>query len=350
LVNKIKNQNEITSLDFSPAGDYMAYGTKNKEIFFYDFKEFKELNRYEAHFADVNDLRFSNIYNKLFSAGDRSIKIWDFFGNQEEIFTGHHIYIWSISIDRNENYMVSGSFEDDVYLWYIPELRLQNKLEIHDESVLAVAINSSGTLIASGSLDRTIALWDITGDSIFHRFSGHHGNIYDLQFTPDDRYLLSASNDKNCKLWDIENKKHVNTFVSHEKGVMNIDFNSDGKLFLSASVDKSVKLWETFNGNCIYTYKFHENIVNEVKFHPSDSLFVSASNDGMVTLWKIEPEIFVYYHFWEAYKNDLESNEIWGPKRENETRTEFKLREERINSLKKRLINKYYEKYLQEKY
>ena len=349
LFKKLKyHKSEVLSIAFSPDGCYLLSGSADNKVVLYDIEQDKTILDFEAHLAGVQDVDFLSMGQKFITAGDKSIKVWSFEGVQEKIFRGHYTYIWSFGVNPSNTYIVSGSYEDDFYLWDFNKNELITRVKGHDKSVLAVAISPDNKIVATGSLDQTVKIWELETQNLIHTFEGHAGNIMALTFSKDGRYLLSASLDKNLKLWDVQNKTFVMNYVGHENGVLCCDFSSDRRHIISAGMDKSIKLWETSTAECIYIFNSHEEAVNSICYSPSGESFASGSNDKTVIIWSVEPEIFVNYYYVEEFYEELENSGLWGPKRDGESRDEFKVRSEEADKYKKSLIEKYYQKYLKE--
>ena len=347
IIKKLKYHNDkVLCIAFSPNGEYLLSGSEDKTIKLYHIPTDKIILDIEAHYAGVKDVDFFMEGRKIITAGDKSIKIWNFEGIKEKTFLGHYTYIWSFDVSNNNKYLVSASYEDYFRVWDIQNEKLIKTVKGHEKSTLAVCINPDNKYIASGSLDKTIKLWDLETLDLIYTFEGHADNIYCVKFSNNAKYLVSASTDKNLKLWDVENKSFIINYMGHENSVLSCDFSPDDKHIISCSADMNIKLWETKTAECVYTYIYHDNIVNDVCFSPDGKSFASASDDYSIVIWEINPEIFVYFKYSEEFYEELDHSGLWGSKKSDETREEFKIREEKAAEFKKTLIEKYYDIYI----
>jgi COMPASS component SWD3 len=67
--------------------------------------------------------------------------------------TGHHNYIYSIAFSPKGNMLVSGSYDEAVFLWDVRTARVMRSLPAHSDPVSGVDFVRDGTLVASCSSD-----------------------------------------------------------------------------------------------------------------------------------------------------------------------------------------------------
>jgi len=122
----------------------------------------------------------------------------------------------------------------------------------------------------------------------------------------------------------------------------------DGYYLLSGSYDTNIKLWELSNGQCIYTYTGHKDAVNAIVFNPEGKMFVSASTDKTILVWELKPEVFVEHYFSKEMEDELAKSDLNKPKAKEESKADYKARQEKAETYQKELIQKYYTRYLEE--
>jgi WD40 repeat protein len=72
-----------------------------------------------------------------------------------------------------------------------------------------VAINLDGSLLASGSADQTIKLWSLPDGALLHTLGGHTDFVWPVAFSPDGTLLASGSTDKTIKLWSLPDGEYL---------------------------------------------------------------------------------------------------------------------------------------------
>lgn len=85
-------------------------------------------------------------------------------GTASRVYTGHsfndYCVFASFSLTSGK-YIISGSADNNVYLWDLNSRLLLQKLQGHKKVVVAVSSHPYSDIIASGSLDKTVRLWKV---------------------------------------------------------------------------------------------------------------------------------------------------------------------------------------------
>ena len=126
----------------------------------------------EGHMAGISTIAWSPDSKSLASGSDdKSIRLWDVstvislqqiyllriarLTHQEKgkpypvPLLGHHNYIYSIAFSPKGNMLVSGSYDEAVFLWDVRTARVMRSLPAHSDPVGGVDFIRDGTLIAS---------------------------------------------------------------------------------------------------------------------------------------------------------------------------------------------------------
>lgn len=341
------HEGSINAICFSPDGQKLITGGEDQTIRCHTIATGEANAILTGHNAGIHALRFDRKGQILISAGDRSLRTWTPCGAVQKTFTGPVTHIWSFDISANGKQVAAGSYEKKFRVWDLVTARQLALVDGHEQSVLAIRYNPVDTFLATGSLDRTIRIWGSNSYQPVATLTGHSDNIYELCFTPDGKYLVSASRDKTARLWNLATGKIIKSYIGHEKGLTTVDISPDGLFLLTGSVDHTVKLWELATARCLYTFHGHTQPVNCVRFGPDGKFFVSASADGTAILWPLTPEVFVGPDYENDILEELNDSPFFAPKAENESRTDYKIRQEKAEDFSKEVHHKYYQKYLE---
>ncbi len=341
-----KNKDGVTCLDFSPDSGNLLFGSGDRKVKIWDYKENKIL--WEADLPrEIYSVKYLPSGKFFFANGGNHILIYDSTGQYINTLKGHATAIWSMDTDPEGKYLISGCFAKTFRLWDISEVKLLDENSQHSKSVLAVCFNSMGTKFASGSLDESIKIWSWPEKKLLHSFIAHSGNIYDLEFHPAGKLLASASRDKSIKLWDVETGELTKILKGHTESVFCLSFSPDGHFLISGATTGNIKLWEVVTGKCIHTFIGHEGLVSCIQFHPDGTSFASGSHDETLRIWEFSPELIVNFCCASELESEISSNEVFLPRGENESKSEYKLRLQKQKETKKQLVDKYYQEYME---
>ncbi|WP_375467918.1 AAA-like domain-containing protein, partial [uncultured Nostoc sp.] len=167
-------------------------------------------------------------------------------------------------------------------------IREQNCLEGHRDSINSIVFSPDGKTLASASDDKTIKLWNLDTGKEITTLRGHSDSVISVVFSPDGKTLASASRDKTIKLWNLDTGKEITTLRGHSDSVISVVFSPDGKTLASASADKTIKLWNLDTRKEITTLRGHSDWLNSVVFSPDGKTLASASGDKTIKLWNLD--------------------------------------------------------------
>ncbi len=335
----------MTCIDYSPSGRFILFGNGENIVKIRDSRENKIIWE-EKLPREIYSVKYLPNGKFFFVNSGNQILIYSSEGKYINSFKGHSTAIWSMDTDPGGKYLVSGCFAKYFRIWNIHDVQLIEKAGGHTKSVLAVCFNTEGNKIATGSLDKSIKIWSWPEKTIEQSFFAHAENIYDLEFNPSGNILASASRDKKIKLWDVATGKLIHILEGHTGSVFTISFSPNGHFLLSGSSSGNIKLWEVSTGRCIYTYTGHKAAVSGIHFHPGGNSFVSSSQDGSVRSWILSPRVITDYCCRTGIESELKDNLLFLPRKENESRQDYKKRLQQQEELRLELVNKYYKEYL----
>ncbi|MBV6343242.1 hypothetical protein, partial [Candidatus Magnetobacterium casensis] len=99
--------------------------------------------------------------------------------------------------------LVSGSDDQTIKLWGLPEGNLIKTLTGHSQTVSSIAISPDGKMLVSGSDDQTIKLWALPEGNLIKTLQGNSGQVTSVAISPDGRMLALGTKDQTIKLWGV---------------------------------------------------------------------------------------------------------------------------------------------------
>jgi len=228
------------------------------------------------------------------SSFNGEIRVWQL-ANMKHLYTfaEHSGWVWSIAFSSDSTLLASGSNDRTIKLWDVSNaesLGCIDTLEGHTHWVRAVAFSPDGLTLASGGNDSTIKLWSVASGQQLVSLAGHTGSVSSIAFSPDGATLASGSEDHSIKLWDVENivgDSLPRTLYGHTDSVQTVAFSPDGAMLASGSEDHSIKLWDISKGCCTHTLRGHSGRIMTIAFAPQGDMLASGSADQNGKLWDV---------------------------------------------------------------
>ncbi|MBL7128352.1 MAG: caspase family protein [Ignavibacteria bacterium] len=333
IVVQTGHTSKVTSVCFSPDGNYILSGSSDKTVKLWDISNGKEIRNFTGHTRSVNSVCFSPDGKFVLSgSGDGTLKLWDISNGKEiRTFDGSTTGVNSVCFSPDGKYILSGGdyFDPTVKLWEISSrkevrifkgnFRFPNSINFspdgkfaiisegsqsfslwnvstgkeirtfkgHTSAIYSLEFSPNGKYILSGSNDSTLKLWEFSSGKEIRTFVGHKGCVFTVSFSPDGKYALSGSGDNTLKLWDISTGKEIRTFEGHQDWITSVDFSSDGKHILSGSSDNTLKLWNLSNGKEIRKFEGYTSVITSIDFSPDGKYILSGCYDSTLKLWDI---------------------------------------------------------------
>jgi COMPASS component SWD3 len=192
--------------------------------------------------------------------------------------------------------LVSGSYDEAVFLWDVRAARVMRSLPAHSDPVSSVDFVRDGTLIVSCSHDGLIRVWDTaTGQCLRTIVHEDNAPVTCVRFSPNGKYILAWTLDSCIRLWNyIEGKgKCVKTYQGHSNKAYSLSgaFGTYGNkkelaFVASGSEDGAIVLWDVSSKNVLQRLEGHGEAVMSVDTHPTESVIASAGLDRTVRIWR----------------------------------------------------------------
>ena len=237
--------------------------------------------------ADLRGARMSNSNFQGANFTEANLKD-TYLGICKKTLEGHSGVISSVSYSKDGKFIVSGSYDNTIKIWYSLTGEELITLEGHDSYVTSVSFSPDGKFIVSGSEDKTIKIWNVESGKEIQTLQGHDDDVNSVKYSPDGKYIISGSYDKTIKIWDAQSGEETQTLKGHISSVMSINYSKDSNFIVSGSYDTTIRIWHCQSGEEIKILKGHLGLVNSVNFSKDNKFIASGSYDKTIKIWDVK--------------------------------------------------------------
>ncbi|GLJ48583.1 hypothetical protein SUGI_1024890 [Cryptomeria japonica] len=215
---------------------------------------------------------------------DCTLKLWDPNLRGSELratLTGHTRAIRAISSDRTR--VVSGSDDQNVFVWDKHTSRLLEELKGHDAQVSCVKM-LSGERVLTASHDGSVKMWDVRTDTCVATVGRSLSAILCMEYDDSTGLLVAAGRDGVGNIWDIRAGRQMHKLLGHTKWIRSMRMVGD--TIITGSDDWTARLWSVSRGTCDAVLACHAGPITCVEYSTFDKGIITGSADGMVRIWE----------------------------------------------------------------
>ena len=220
------------------------------------------------------------------SISENSILSWE----RKFTLKEHLNIVSSLAVYQNNQFFVSGSYDNDIKIWQISTGQNIFTLKGHSDRINCLEISPDAKTLVSGGADQTIKLWNLEKRELIKtfgdRFTRHLKEVLSLAISPDGKTLISTSADKTVKFWDIFSGKELYTFIDYKAKVLLVAINYNNTVF-STVAENNLKIRNIINGKTVASIFLDSEILSQA-FGPNGQILATASCDRKIRLWNVK--------------------------------------------------------------
>ena len=334
VMTLIGHESEVTSVVYSPDGHFLASGSEDGSIRFWDTRTGHEaLSPMRSGDSEITSIAFSPD-GKLIASGTEvgHIYLWDTLNGQLlAVLQGHTKYVEVVAFHPEGNILASGSRDMTVRRWDVRTCEPKDVAFADPRRwVISLAFASDGSAVAVGFFAMTceVRVWSadfeggiisvietvarpeavvFSSDSLRLFTSDKDGMISwnwrsgeklstvssalgkTISYSADGLYIASIFGSCNICIRNAQLlHDSAQNLHSHKGGVNAVALSVDGWSIASASEDGTVGLWNARSGEAVLPpLHGHRGMVNSVVISPDGTLVISASTDSTIRIWDI---------------------------------------------------------------
>ena len=328
----VGHESEITSVLYSPDGHFLASGSKDGSIRFWETRTGREALSPMRSDSEITSIAFSPD-GKLIASGTKAghVNLWDTLNGQMlAVFEGHTDSVEAVAFHPEGNILASGSRDRTVRRWDVRTLEPKDVAFADLKGlVISLAFASDCSAVAVGFVaTQEVRVWnaDFEGaviaviktstpatsvafspDGLCLLTPGRNGMISwnwrsgeqlstvfpalskTISHSPDGLYTATIFDNSNICIRNAQSlHDSAQSLHTHSGGVNAVALSVDGWTIASAFGDGTVGLWNARSGEAVFPPLLgHSGAVNSVVVSPDGRLVVSASADNTIRIWDI---------------------------------------------------------------
>ncbi len=156
----------------------------------------------------------------------------------------------------------------------------------HASQINDLAITPDGKLLISGSADNTVKLWSMPEGRLLTTLPVHPDNVSDLAVTPDSGMLVTACGDA-LRLWSLPEGRLLALMDEHTGAINTIAITPDGKTLISGGDDRTIRFWSLPEGRLLATLEGQMAPVQFLAIAPNGKTLLSGGKESQLRLWSL---------------------------------------------------------------
>lgn len=284
----------VTSVAVDPSNEFLATGSLDKTIKFWDLATLNLKMTLTGHIGGVQDLTISQRNPYLYSCCDaKQVLCWDLTRNTiVRSFHGHHSGVYSVALHPTLDILVSGGRDSVARVWDIRTRQEVFVLEGHDMTVFDVVVQQEQPNVVTASADATVRTWDLRMGRCRDVLTRHKKGVRALLVHPSEWCFVSASRDAMFR-WTGEGAALGAGFDDHREIINALCINEDN-VMVSAGDEGTLRFWDWASGKCFQeakTIAMPGSIESELgildcAFDMTGTRLITCETDKTVKMWK----------------------------------------------------------------
>lgn len=267
---------------------------------------FEKCFKLHGHDLNVESITIDTNQNLLLTCSrDKSIKLWGLPPKNEEglverAFFNHHkssvISMRPITSFAKQTFFLSISIDESAKIWDFSTKKIIKTLELKgNPSSFCVFDKTIFVAYGRDSLYLIKSIDIISGETI-QEFKGHTDVVMAISIYGKLNTLISASRDKSLMLWNLNSKnpfmKPTKTHTKlHKQGITNILVIEERNLLITGANDREIRVWllkeNDLSIKLIKKLESHSGWILSMCLI-NENLFASSSSDDVIKVWNLD--------------------------------------------------------------
>jgi len=202
----VKHSEAVMACGWLPDSQHFISGGADKNLYMWDLSG-KLIKSWTC--ARVNDLAITSDGKYLIViCQERKIRFYNLLEDSKEDFIQETDAMTSLCISKdNKQLLVNVSSRQEIHGWDVISRKLVNKYSGQKQGRFVIRSGYGGAnqnFVISGSEDSQVYVWHRNNENLLEILSGHSGCVNSVAWNPKNPYMFaSASDDHTIRIWQI---------------------------------------------------------------------------------------------------------------------------------------------------
>lgn len=275
---EFKNNSPIIASDLSPDNHFLVQIKDDNSILVWDLLNGNASNSIKGYKGKMLSVIITNDNQIIGGNNEGELYFWDI-GTSTPItvLEGHTSEINEIQI--LDTIILTGGSDNLIKSWSLNSKKLINTFSGHTSKISAISVGKRNNEFISGSKNGEIIRWNLLSKDLFYLRKIENCSVESIVYCKDRRYFFTAGSDKYLRKWHLKTGNQVIEFDVGNSAT-NLELIDDNRLILCQS--NLVNYWDINLNKIINDYGGHSSEITS--FHKLKNFFISTSKDGLIKI------------------------------------------------------------------
>jgi WD40 repeat protein len=254
------------AIAFSPDGNILALGNISKvggsgHISLCNPQTGKILEQLSGHSATHPNLFFSPEGDRLISAHDKTIIIWNLTSSLPRLHRSLPVASSTIEFAPNGKTLASSDEDGSISIWDTIQGTERLHLQTNITGAVNITFGSDGQrLIARDFKNSKITVWNIIAGQTIQQYDVHNKEISSIAYDNQGRLLAAGCSNEKVVIWEVNKDKLLESAIGSCNSVLAPNFSADGTLLtwdFNRRPDVSIMVWDVVKQQLVHEIEYN---------------------------------------------------------------------------------------------
>jgi len=294
-------EKSITSVAFHPKTNWLAAGTKDQDILFWDVeKDLAPLPPLQGPVSLSRNIAFDPSGEYLVAVNiDNNIRIYHLpEGKLVKTLGGHTNLVRSLCLHPDGRTLFSADFDGRLITWRFPYGVEISRRQVCKGEIYALAVSPGGDQLFSTGACGHLHTWEWENWKEIKKLNTGSAAITGIAVCPGTPILIFYSSNHKMVIWNYETGKTLDeiNFQPDSPLISSLQILSTGKHFLNGTSSGKLELRRIEDGLVVASANVagEKTTITSLVVKPGDETCFSGTSDGKIYVWDLIPTLALF--------------------------------------------------------